>query len=189
MKPTFGTLPSSVLDALDRPAREALRLQARPVWVTAAVGAAGAMLIALASLSSLALDDLHFGGELLPRIDLLRAVLESFAAVVPSAILLSAYFRVAVSPRVVAASIALGLLVAGVVVAASLPLMAYLTLFSRARPLIAPGAALPIIALAAAAATSARILRSIDPTARARRFAVGLELVLGLVFAARLGGM
>jgi hypothetical protein len=182
-------LRSAVLDALDRPAREAILLQSRPAWVTGGIALAGAVLIVLASLCSLALDGLHFGEKILPRADLLRSLFEAILMVVPSAILVSAYFRIALSPRVVLASVALGLLIAGVVVASTLPLMAYLTLFTRAQPLVAPGAILPILALAASASTSGRVIRSIDPTPRARNFVIVFQALLGLAFLARATGV
>jgi hypothetical protein len=182
-------LRSTLLDALDRPAREALLLQARPPWVTGGIALAGALLIVLASLSSLALDGLQFGEEILPRVDLLRSMFEAMLLVAPSAILVSAYFRIAVSPRVVLAAISLGLLIGGVVVASALPLMVYLTLFSRATPLIAPGAILPLVALAASASTSGRVIRSIDPSIRARNFVLSFQVILALAFLVRVKGL
>lgn len=184
-----ATLRTSLFDALDRPARSALLLQARPLWVTAGIGLGGAALVAAASLSSLALDGLQFGRAILPRADLVRAAFEALLVVVPSATLLSAYFRIALSPRVIVASLAIGLFAAGLVALATLPLMAFLTLFSRATPLLAPGAMLPIVALIATAGVSERIIRAIDPSRRARVFLFGFHLVLAAVFVVRLKGL
>jgi hypothetical protein len=174
----------ALLDALDRPAHQAVHLRDRPLWITIATGLAGAILIGLASTAALALDSLHFGERILPRIDVLRALFEALLVVAPSAILLSAYFQIAISPRIVLAAIALGLLIAGIVVASALPLVTYLTLLA-AKPAIAPGVLLPFVALAAAAATSTRILRAIDPSRRARIFAFGFQVALAMVFFAR----
>lgn len=181
-------LRQTFLDTLDRPAREALRLERRPLWVTAGIALAGAVLIALGSMLSFELDELRFGRGILPRVDLLRALFEALVVVVPSGAILAAYFRVRVTPRAVLAAVAVGLLVAGVVVAATLPLMAYLAVYAQARPLVSPAAALPIVALAAVATTTARIVRAIDTSSRAHTFARALQAGLAGAFIVRVAG-
>jgi hypothetical protein len=177
------------VDALDRPAREAILLGERPLWATAGIGLAGAALVALASILSLALDTLHLGAAAVPKVDLLRAMFEAMALVIPSVVVLSGYFGLGASPKTVLAAVALGLLIAGVVSTSTLPLMAYLTFYSKAKPLVAPGALVPVVALATIASTSGRVLRSIDPTRRSRALVLGMELGLAAVFIARASGL
>lgn len=168
MELLWGALPpdleSSLVRALDRPAREALELgRARPAR-SLALGAAG---LALWSGSSL------LANGLLGRwtgFDALGGALESLAIAVPGLLIFSMYLRVAVPPRALLAAQAVGLWTAGVVGACLVPLLAFMALATHGAPeaLHLRGVLIPAAGLAVAMAVPLRILVALDRSSRAR---------------------
>lgn len=179
--------PRALQLAIDMPAREALRITRRSLTATLAPAMLGAALVAASSLAARVIGPPHprYVSAALERVDLLRAVFEALLVVVPSALVLGSYLRLSIGARAILASFAIGLLHAGVVAAALVPLVAFLGIVSRAQPMLSPGLLLPPIAVATVAATVARIVRSVDPSARARVAIIVINTSLFAVFAVR----
>jgi hypothetical protein len=161
-------LSSSLLRALDRPARQALELSRRPLRETAAPALLGLFLITAASvLAGLATPE---AGRFALRLDPVRAALESLCVVVPGTAVFAIYLRLRISTRAFLAGTAIGLLAAGLMAACALPLMGFLVMLSMEQdwliralpPLLVPG-----LALATVAVFPVRVITSLDrsPTA------------------------
>ena len=184
-------LPSvgrSLLRAIDLPAREALETARRPLSYTLTPALIGLSLIALASLISAALDPGRTGtASLVPRADVLRAVIEALAVVVPGAIGFAVYLQLRIPARAMLAATAIGLLVGGVVAISLVPLMAFLAIVARAQPtaLVTPGFLVPAIALAAVAAIPVRVIRALDRSDRATWLARAFSVLVFAAFAIR----
>jgi hypothetical protein len=176
----------SLVRALDMPAREALLLARRHPLAALAPAVVGAVLIAGACLAAQAMEPVQRLSPLaLSKIDLLRAVGEALAVVAPSAIIFATYVRIAVTPRTLLTALAIGMLTAGVVLAALVPTMAFLSIASRAQPVVSPALLFPVVALAAIGATFTRVVRSIDRSARARWLTFVFDALLLAVFGVR----
>ena len=179
-----GDWSRTLLRALDRPARHALDLARRPWLHTVAPAVVGLFLVAASTTVAAWLDPSSRG--LSPRADVLRALCESLAVVVPGLAVLATYARLRITPGALVAGAALGLLVAGVVSLSLVPLMAFLALVSRDVVFVLRGLALlvPAVALASVAVVVLRVLDAVDRSARAqwlgRGFVVGLFVVFGL---------
>lgn len=164
------------------PAREAVALSKRSIFVTASMAFGGLSVIAATTLAIGALDPAPFNA------DLLRAALEALLVVVPATIVFSVYARLDLGPRTLLAATAIGLLVAGLVSVALMPLMAFISLTDRMTSAFsAPAVLLPAIALAATATVPARVIRALDHSARANLLRVGFVVVLFAAFALRAG--
>jgi hypothetical protein len=169
------TLLAPLFRAIDAPARETLLLEKRTLFAILPPALLGAVLIAAASLAGMLFTEVpaaHFPASLLSRrTDTLRAIFEALAIVFPSAIILAAYLGLRISPRAFAGALSIALLIAGVVALFTLPLMAFLALVARARPMVAPSLFIPFVVVGAIAATTVRILKALDPRTRATFFA------------------
>jgi hypothetical protein len=174
------------LASIDRPALEALALARRSLVTTTGRAAIGLAMIAAASAIATLIGRARGAVEL----DVLRAGLEAIAVVLPLSLVALASSSSAVSPRVLLAAIALGLLAGGVSAVALLPLMAFLALVDHgAAGLIAsPSFLVPVVALAAVLLVPLRVTRAIDASLRTLWAGRGFALLLCVVFALRLGG-
>jgi hypothetical protein len=161
-------LSSSLLRALDRPARQALELSRQPLRETVAPALLGLFLIATSSvLAGLATPE---GARVALRLDAVRAALESLCVVVPGTAVFAIYLRLRISTRTFLAGTAIGLLAAGLMAACVLPLMGFLVLLSTERDWLIRGLLslmVPGLALATVAVLPVRVITSLDrsPTA------------------------
>jgi hypothetical protein len=170
---------------IDRPAREALELARKPVVFTLAPALLGLFLVALASTAASLVDPARAGA--IPRFDVLRAALEALGVMVPAIVVFGTYLRLRLTPSALLAGCSLGLLVAGVVSLALVPMIAFLALVSTLAPTVLSSLSLlvPAIALAAAAAVFYRVVEGSDRSARATYLARAYALGLLAVFAIR----
>jgi len=152
----------SLMRAVDRPAREALRMAQRPLPVTLTPALLGLFGVAVASaVAGLVAPE---GLRLAPRLDALRAVFESLAVVVPGTLVFSLYLRLRLSVRTFLAASAIGLLAAGLVAVCVLPLMAFLVVVSGDAPRVLelPALLVPGLALTTVAAVLMRVITTLD---------------------------
>lgn len=156
-------LSSSLLRALDRPARQALELSRRPVLETVAPALLGLFLIAASSvLAGLSTPE---DGRIALRLDPVRAALESLCVVVPGTAVFAIYLRVRISTRAFLAGTAIGLLAAGLMAACVLPLMGFLVLLSSEQDWLIhglPSLMVPGLALATVAVLPVRVITALD---------------------------
>lgn len=169
------SLLAPLFRAIDAPARETLFLEKRPLFASLPPALLGAAMIAASALAAsyfFSTPPTHaFAAKFMTgRGEVLPAVFEALAIVFPSAIILAAYLELRISPRAFVAALGIALLISGVVAFSTLPLIAYLALVARARPMIAPGMFVPFLIAGAIAATLFRIVRALDPRMRARFF-------------------
>lgn len=179
-------LIDTLLRLLDRPARSALDLARRPLSATLAPAVLGTFLVAAAS--ALAGCITLSGFRLVPRLDVLRAVFEALAVVVPGTTVFAVYLRLKIPPRAFLAATALGLLAAGVVAACILPLMGFIAVVAVKSHLDLPLPLLsvPGLALATVAALPARVIVSLDSSRAARWLSRAFIFFLGAVFVLRI---
>jgi hypothetical protein len=180
-------IPRTLLRAVDMPAREALLMSHRPPIATLAPAMIGGVLIVATSSIAVRIP-LQDGASMVPaldRVDLLLPLVQALAIVLPTSLILGVYARLDFSPRTVIAAYALGALIAGLVLVSALPLVAFLAVVSRARPLVPIGIMFPAIAAAAIAATVKRILSAIDPSPRARAHTLIVAAALMAAFFVR----
>lgn len=178
-------LMNSLLRAVDRPAREALELSRRPWMATLAPALLGLVLVATnAALTGFVSAQ---GLRLMPRVDALSALGEALLVVVPSTLVFSVYLRLGLSPRVLLAATALGLLAAGLVTTCVMPLMAFLVLVSKEAPLILalPSLFVPGLALATLASVVVRVITSLGASRSAWWTSRAFALLLLAVFCLR----
>ncbi len=181
--------PGGLDQALDRPARAALRLGRTTPWSTLAMGLLGMFAIAAACLATRALLAPPGPG----RLDGLLPFMEAVASLVPIA-LVAAYLQVAVPPRVLAGAVAVGLLHAGLVALSLVPLAVFvavitdLGVFHRTIPmlyLVLGHLVLPAVALVVLAQVIARVLRCLDGSLTGRLVAHAIPLCLIATFVLR----
>ena len=151
---------SSLLRALDRPARSAVELSHRPFLSTVAFALAGLGLVALASAAAILLD-LGRPSLGLPRFDALRAGLEALAIVSPALFIGAVYLGIRMAPRTLLALFSLGVLTGGIVAVSLVPLMAFLSLVERTRDGL-QFALSPLVPLVMLLAVSVVVLRTME---------------------------
>jgi hypothetical protein len=179
-------LSSSLLRALDRPARQALELSRRPFLETAAPALLGLFLIAAASV----LAGLATAGEgrIALRLDPVRAALESLCVVVPGTAVFATYLRLRISTRAFLAGTAIGLLAAGLMAACVLPLMGFLVLLSTEQSWFIeglPAVLVPGLALATVTVFPMRVITSLDRSSAAFCLSRAFAFLLIAVFMLR----
>ncbi len=180
------------LDALDRPAREAIRLSARSPWLTAGPFALGLSQLGLALWAARGLAGHAGHGPAIDwarGVDPLRALLEGLVLVAPGSVILATYARVLVAPRALLAAYGLGVLTAGFVALATLPVCALLAVVAapdRAAPIcvLLPAA----VAVLTIASVTARVLRTLDSRSGIRPLSLALGAALVGTFVERLLG-
>lgn len=179
-------LSSSLLRALDRPARQALELARRPLLETAAPALLGLFLVAASSaLAGLVAPE---EGRIALRLDTVRAALEALGVVVPGTAVFSIYLRLRISPRAFLAATAIGLLAAGLMAACILPLMGFLVLLSTKQDSLVralPALLVPGLALATVAVLPVRVITSLDRSPAAFWLSRAFAFFLITVFALR----
>jgi hypothetical protein len=137
----------------------------RPLRASVAYAAAGLGLVTLASVVAALLD----AGQPslgVPRLDALRAGLESIAIVSPALLIASLYLGLRMALRTIIAGLALGLLTGGFVAASLIPLMAFLSLVERtdAGLQFAMSPLVPTVALISISVVVLRIMSTLDPS-------------------------
>lgn len=179
-------LVHSLLRAVDRPAREALELSRRSLAATLSPALLGLFLVAATSATVGFVSPA--GLRLAPRLDALRAVFEALIVVIPGTLVFALYLRLRLTPRVLLATNAIGLLAAGLVATCVMPLMAFLALVSREAPLILvlPSVFVPGLSLATLAALHVRVITTIDTSRAAWWLSRAFVFFLGAVFLVRL---
>ena len=170
---------------IDRPTRQAHEIARRPFSYTVAPALVGTFLITVASLVAGLADPTRH--EVIPRADALRAAFEALAVVVPGAVVFGTYLRLRMTPGALVAATSLGLLTAGVVSLALVPLVAFLALVSQEVPMVlkAQPVLVPGVALAAVASVVYRVIKASDPSARAAVLARGFGVGVFALFAVR----
>ncbi len=179
------TTLNSWLAAIDRPARQTLALAQAPFRSTVGLALAGSGLLVASSLIAEALVSAPGGALQVPKAQLLLPIFESLALVGPSVVIGSAQVGLRATSRTWLAAFSVGLLIAGVVTTATLPLMGYLVLVSRAQPYFTPALLLPLLGLAGLASTVGRVLEAIEDPPTGRRSSIVFQLALAAVFALR----
>ncbi|MGC4114624.1 MAG: hypothetical protein QM765_08440 [Myxococcales bacterium] len=173
------------LRGIDRPARQAHELGRRSVAFTAAPALVGTFLVAVSTIAAGLVDPTRTG---LPRADALKAWIEALALSVPAMVVFGTYLRLRLTPGALLAAAALGLLAAGIVSLALVPLVAFFALVSQGVPLVLRAQALLVtgVALATVASVVHRVIVASDPTHRAAALARFFGLGLFALFAVRL---
>jgi hypothetical protein len=175
----------SLMRAVDRPAREALRMAQRPLPVTLTPALLGLFGVAAASAVAGLVSPEGLGLD--PRLDALRAVFEALAVVVPGTLVFSLYLRLRLSARAFLAASAIGLLAAGLVAVCVLPLMAFLVVVSGDAPQVLqlPGLLVPGLALTTVAAVLMRVMTTLDGSRAAWWVSRAFVFFLAAVFLLR----
>ncbi len=178
-----------LMDAVDRPAHAALALGRRGFLPTLGQAGLGLFGVALATTAT----QLLLGGGLEARVDGLRAFMEVSALLVPIA-LLAAFLQVGVPLRTLLGAMAVGLLQAGVVALAMLPLVAFVAVVSdvESMRLVFPGIhalmaslAIPMLALLTLLERTAGVVRNLDGRHWVGRAIGLLSWSLAIAFLAR----
>ena len=179
-------LMNSLMRAVDRPAREALDLARRPWAATLGPTLLGLFLVAASS--ALVGFISPEGVRLAPHFDTLSALFEALAVVFPGTLVFAIYLRLRISPRVLLASLSIGLLAAGLVAACALPLMAFLALVSREAPhlLALPALFVPGLALTTLMTLPVRVITALDGSRPAWVLSRAFAVCLGAVFFLRI---
>lgn len=183
---TWGATGQTTLRLLDRPTRSAFELARGPVSRTAIPAAIGFGLCTL----SAALADVVSPGPGHALVGLL-ALLEALAVVVPTTLILGTYLGMRVSPRAFVAASALGLLTAGVVGLAMLPLFAFSVVAAAGElpRLAAPSLLVPLASAAGVVGVVVRVLRTTDATPAGRLVSTGFAVFFLGAFLLRFGAL
>ncbi len=151
---------------------------------SAAVALCGAGMIAAATVATAMLSNSTL--VIATTMGRLGAVAVALSVVVPALVVLASYARVRVSARTIVAASAIGVLTAGVVTVAAVPLLAFIAMVQPVDLLAAPVMILTGMAVIAAASVPARVLAALDPRARAVWISRGFVLSAYVAFIARL---